>query len=94
MVSATGWTWDYCEWQVDIPRLAALNRNWRRFPPPAIQLTRIAARLGIDTQPAPAAAMTESDNQQASMLMEMFPSGELPKILTPEEYLEQKKHVR
>src|ERR1035437_579181 len=45
--SATGWTWDYIEWNLDIPRLVALNAHWQRLPPPALQLARIASFLGI-----------------------------------------------
>lgn len=33
MIANTGWTWDYVEEQLDIPRLAALNAYWRNHPP-------------------------------------------------------------
>ena len=33
MIAGTSWTWDYVEEQLDIPRLVALNRHWRKHPP-------------------------------------------------------------
>jgi len=90
--SATGWTWDYVEWHLDIPRLVALNAHWRRFPPPVVQLARIAsmvgALLGIDSKPQPEQNRIEpaSDEQNASLLG-AFPLQPAQRYITAQEYL-------
>lgn len=40
----TGWTWDYVEDTITIPRLRALHEEWQRHPPVPLML---AACLGI-----------------------------------------------
>ncbi len=40
----TGWTWDYVESTLTMPRLKALHEEWQRHPPVPIL---IAAWLGI-----------------------------------------------
>ena len=90
-VSATGWTWDYVEWQLDIPRLLALNAHWSRLPPPALQLARIAAAIGLKSDAVPAAPTTPAaQEEQAGSLMEMFPTAPAQPFLSAEEYLRQK----
>lgn len=32
-MASTGWTWDYIGDHLDLPRLAALNKYWRLYPP-------------------------------------------------------------
>ena len=43
----TGWTWDYVEEHMTMPRLKALHEEWRRHPPVPLM---IAAYLGIKPQ--------------------------------------------
>jgi hypothetical protein len=33
VISCTGWTWEYVEEELDIPRLVGLNRYWAECPP-------------------------------------------------------------
>jgi len=40
----TGWTWDYVENHMTIPRLKALHAEWQRVPPLSIM---VAYFLGI-----------------------------------------------
>jgi hypothetical protein len=40
----TGWTWDYVESTLTMPRLKALHAEWQRHPPVPLM---IAAYLGI-----------------------------------------------
>jgi hypothetical protein len=40
----TGWTWDYVENHITIPRLKALHKEWQRHPPLALM---VAGYLGI-----------------------------------------------
>lgn len=51
MVSITGWTWEYIDAHMTLPRLYAMHRSWETLPPPAIQLARIASFFGINLEP-------------------------------------------
>lgn len=85
--TSTGWTWDYCLWQLDIPRLGALSAQWRRLPPPTLQLARIALALGLSpADPVPVAPPPED----MAAALEMFPTAPLPEVMKPEEYLRRK----
>jgi hypothetical protein len=53
VITLTGWTWDYIDAHMTFPRLRALNARWRDVPPPAMQLARIAAALGLKPAPRP-----------------------------------------
>lgn len=68
-----------------MPRLKALSAYWDSSPPQHIQLARIAAFLGIKTGKNEDAQ--ETPDGQITELMQTFPTGELPKVMTPEEYL-------
>lgn len=46
MVAATGWTWGTVVEEMDIPRLAALNRQWSRVPPIYISVAGLAGWKG------------------------------------------------
>jgi hypothetical protein len=43
-----GWTWDYCEDTLTVPRLEALHTEWRKNPPLVLM---IKAFLGIKDAP-------------------------------------------
>lgn len=66
--------------------VGALTAYWDTTPPAHIQLYRIAAYLGAVPKPE----VKQQPEQQAHALMEQFPTAVMPKILTPEEYLEQR----
>lgn len=78
---------------MDIPRLSALNRQWRRLPPPALQLTRIAAALGVKHEEAPAPAhppALPASEEQAARLLETFPTQPAQPYMSAEEYLRRR----
>jgi hypothetical protein len=85
----TGWTWDYVEWQLDVPRLAALSAQWRQLPPPALQLARIARFLGLEVSVAASSPAAESPErpQDETDLIDLFGTGPPLKVMSPEEYL-------
>lgn len=64
---ALGWTWDYVEENLDVPRLAALTDYWREHPPTHVLL---AWRYEFKPQAKP----TEAVNTDAdiSQLMQAF----------------------
>jgi hypothetical protein len=89
-VSATSWTWDYTEWNLDIPRLTALNAHWRLLPPVPLQLARIAASLGIKSSEAENSATPEGSDEQAESLVQNFPIAPAQPYMSAEEYLRRK----
>lgn len=50
---ATGWSWDYVEDHLTVPRLRALKRHWAHSPPPPQLLALIARALGGMTPSSP-----------------------------------------
>ncbi len=40
-----GWTWDYIDWHVDLPRLSALSKYWLKHPPAHVALNDIRFML-------------------------------------------------
>lgn len=88
--ASIGWTWDYCLWQLDIPRLQALNTQWRRFPPPAVQLARIAMFLGLSATKPEAATESAISQDGVDAALDMFPTGPMPVVMSPDEYLRRK----
>jgi len=50
VVTATGWSWEYTQRHMDLHRLAAMQRLWRRSPP--LQLM-VQGYLGIEGAPVP-----------------------------------------
>lgn len=88
---ATGWTWDrVCE-DLDLIRLAALTKHWKTLPPPALQLARIAAALGIEPQDAPDRPDGAAPDDLSDRIAEFgdVPVVAKPQILTPEEFLKK-----
>jgi hypothetical protein len=97
--TATGWTWDYVLWNVDIPRLLALNAHWRLLPPASELLVRIGAVLGLKPRGAAAAAPAQPSSAadadaEFDAELESMPLQPMPHILKPEEYLARKERKR
>lgn len=84
---STGWTWDYCLWHLDIPRLCALNAYWRNSPPVHLM---VAAYLGI--KPKEGAATDPADTPEAHEHPEIFGSTPVaaPVFMTASDYLNKK----
>lgn len=47
VISSTGWTWEYVEDNVTLPKLAILDKFWQQIPPTSLQLKRISIALGL-----------------------------------------------
>ncbi len=47
VIERTGWTWEYIDTSMDIPRLSALNKRWRKNPP---LREMMQAYLGIEPE--------------------------------------------
>jgi hypothetical protein len=61
VIAFTSWPWDVVEHQMDLHRLAAMRRHWRRSPP--LQ-AMVQGYLGIEPQ-EPAAPLSEADEAAA-----------------------------
>ena len=85
----TGWTWDYVEWHIDLPRLSALNYQWQILPPVALQMARVTNYLGYKNT---FANQKENNNQELESLMSELPTGKPPEIMSPEEFLSKLKN--
>jgi hypothetical protein len=79
LVTFTGWTWDYIDQQMTLPRLLALTRVWETCPPVPLSLIMISAALGIKppkptAEPAPATpeAPTQNDPAELADFMSLF----------------------
>lgn len=92
-----GWTLDYTEWNLDIPRLADITAYWNDCPPAPVQLARIAARLGIGTGKdsprgesgaSPPGSWAPND---MSSLMENMPQGDAPVFISAAEFRKKKE---
>lgn len=80
---------------VDLPRLEALNRQWRDFPPLQVQMRRLAFYFGLQKETVDAVASPEKTSQEETnlQLAEIFDFGVMPKIMTQEEYLAQREAI-
>jgi hypothetical protein len=64
----TGWTWEYIDDHMDLPRLSAMNRYWENHPPVHIMLKKLGIWAGIEKPP-------KSKSFDADPLAQMFMSG-------------------
>lgn len=39
IIAGTGWTWEYIDENMTLPRVISLNKHWAEFPPVHIGLT-------------------------------------------------------
>lgn len=46
LCTVMGWTWEYVEEHMTLPRLYALIETWKQQPPAAVSLANIARALG------------------------------------------------
>lgn len=44
-MAATGWTWEYIDENMTLPRLAVMNKHWNVAPPVHISLARLNGAL-------------------------------------------------
>lgn len=71
-----------------------MSAQWRRLPPPALQLARVTAYLGFKPmeEGAAAAGLTaETSPEGMQAMFALLPSAPLQPVMSPEEYL-RKKH--
>lgn len=78
-MTALGWTWEYIDDCLTLPRLSALERHWRTAPPvhesvaAFLGITNRAAVSGTDGATGPTGDVTVDDSDDAGLaLMRMF----------------------
>ncbi len=63
LIMVTGWTWEYIDEHMTLPRLYEMNDYWAKYPPVHLML---ASFFGVTKQEKP---LTGKD------LVQMFPNG-------------------
>lgn len=73
LIACTGWTWDYIENQMDIPRLASMNSYWAKHPPLHVMVQWF---MGIEEKSVAGDLMGDDDDED-DLLTELssFPQG-------------------
>ena len=64
LISAFGWSWEYVDEEMTLPRMAAILNHWELTPPVAVSLAGIAASLGVKMEPKKSAAENASELQE------------------------------
>ena len=73
MIDAFGWTWEYIDEEMTLPRYEAICDHWQRVPPVAVSASAIAQYLGaIKLDPAPKRKAEPAKEQDMAALFEMF----------------------
>lgn len=90
----TGWTIDHIRWQMDIPTLDAMFRQWKKVMPLPIAIERVCAWLGIaDREPARGTSASSSAKQDSAELLQRYmpvmPASAIPKPMTAQEFRKQ-----
>jgi hypothetical protein len=86
LIVHTGWTWEYIDAHMTLPRLAAMTRRWKLTPPPAVQLARISQYLGIAPQERKAESPRELAQKASEIgvpIMNKLPDDPCLKFLDP-----------
>ena len=65
MIACTGWTWEYVEDELDLPRLTAMSAYWREHPPVHVLL---AAYVGYKPPSASTGNSVAEVDQLAQLL--------------------------
>jgi hypothetical protein len=47
LMDAFGWSWEYIDEEMTLPRMAAISKHWDKIPPLSISLAGIAMALGV-----------------------------------------------
>lgn len=76
LVTATGWTWEYVDEYMTLPRFRELTDYWLRFPPPHLSLSSIVSAFGGKTG---SRAASRSDGYEPP---EIEPSNDLTQVLS------------
>lgn len=65
----TGWTWEYIDESMDIPRLTALNRYWAASPPIH---TMLAAFFGYEPNKQQPEKQPDNSDEEMRALLEIL----------------------
>lgn len=83
MAISTGWTLDYVGDNVDLPRLATLNKYWRKHPPIHVLF---AAYVGYKEPGATQADAVKLDDETADIASFLGNIGQMQSIPKPVAY--------
>lgn len=84
VAAATGWTWEYIGQRLTLPRLFALVKHWKQYPPVHVGVAIIAQGLGTmkpERQALPTAAAAANEEQQAQQFLAL--RAQMPIVFRP-----------
>jgi len=47
LIDAFGWSWEYIDEEMTLPRMESVMKHWDKIPPVSVTLAGIAAALGV-----------------------------------------------
>lgn len=47
LIDTFGWSWEYVDEEMTLPRMEAIAKHWETVPPLSVSLASIAAALGV-----------------------------------------------
>lgn len=50
LIDAFGWSWEYIDEEMTLPRMDAIVKHWEVIPPLAVSVASIASALGVKRQ--------------------------------------------
>jgi len=61
LIEAFGWSWEYIDEEMTLPRMEAITKRWEVVPPLSVSIASIASALGVKREPkkAPEQSMDE-----------------------------------
>jgi hypothetical protein len=72
-MDAFGWTWEYIDEEMTLPRYLAICKQWRRVPRLSVSVAIIARGLGfLDAPPKEEGESLEDKKQKFESLANMF----------------------
>ena len=51
LIDAFGWSWEYIDEEMTLPRMGAIAKRWEIVPPLSVSVAGIAMALGIKREP-------------------------------------------
>lgn len=78
-MDAFGWTWEYIDEEMTLPRYRAITERWKTFPPLSVTAAAIARGLGImkpaAQKPSPEGGNTADQRQALFDMLGVSGSG-------------------
>lgn len=67
LIDAFGWSWEYIDEEMTLPRMEAIAKRWETVPPLSVSVAGIAAALGIKREPKKTVAEEQNIDELAAL---------------------------